>query len=35
MKMFNIGKTLAYEISKNKMEILKWWENCGNGKIKR
>jgi hypothetical protein len=23
--MFNIGKT----------EILMWWENCGNGKIKR
>jgi hypothetical protein len=35
MKMFNIGKTLVYEILKKKTEILMWWENCGNRKIKR
>jgi hypothetical protein len=35
MNMFNIGKTQVYEILKKKMEILMWWENCGNGKIKR
>src|SRR5215469_7205770 len=35
MKMFNVGKTQVYEILKKKTEILMWWENCGNGKIKR
>jgi hypothetical protein len=25
----------VYEILKKKTEILMWWENCGNGKIKR
>jgi hypothetical protein len=35
MKMFNIGKTQVYEILMKKTEILMWWENCGNGKIKR
>jgi hypothetical protein len=35
MKMFNIGKTQVYEILKKKTEIFMWWENCGNGKIKR
>ena len=34
MKMFNVGKSQAYEILKNKKEILMWWENCANGKIK-
>jgi hypothetical protein len=24
----------VYEILKKKTEILMWWENCGNGKIK-
>jgi len=35
MKMFSIGKTQVYEILKKKTEILMWWENCANGKIKR
>jgi predicted DNA-binding protein YlxM (UPF0122 family) len=35
MKMFNVGKTQVYEIIKKKTEILKRWENCANGKIKR
>jgi len=35
MKMFNVGKTQVYEILKKKTEILMWWENCANGKIKR
>lgn len=35
MKMFNIGKTQVYDILKKKTEILKLWENCANGKIKR
>ncbi|PNF31165.1 hypothetical protein B7P43_G15163 [Cryptotermes secundus] len=35
MKMFNIGKTQVYEILKKKTEILKRWETCVNGKIKR
>ena len=34
MKMFNVGETQVYEIVKKKTEILMWWENCGNGKIK-
>jgi hypothetical protein len=25
----------VYEILKKKTEILMWWENCANGKIKR
>jgi hypothetical protein len=35
MKMFNVGKAQVYEILKKKTEILKRWENCANGKIKR
>ncbi|PNF15387.1 hypothetical protein B7P43_G01016 [Cryptotermes secundus] len=35
MKMFNVGKTQVYEILKKKTEILKQWETCANGKIKR
>jgi predicted DNA-binding protein YlxM (UPF0122 family) len=35
MKMFNIGKTQVYKILKKKTEILKRWETCANGKIKR
>jgi hypothetical protein len=35
MKMFNVGTTQVYEILKKKTEILKWWENCANGKLKR
>jgi hypothetical protein len=25
----------VYEILKKKTEILMWWKNCANGKIKR
>ena len=35
MKMFNVGKSQVYEILKKKKEILMWWENWANGKIKR
>jgi hypothetical protein len=34
MKMFNVVKTQVYEILKKKMNILIWWENCANGKIR-
>ena len=35
MNMFNIGKSQVHEILKKETEILMWWENCANGKIKR
>jgi hypothetical protein len=35
MKMFDVGKTQVYEILKKKTEILKLWEDCANGKIRR
>jgi predicted DNA-binding protein YlxM (UPF0122 family) len=35
MKMFDVSKAQVYEILKKKTEILMWWENCANGKIKR
>jgi hypothetical protein len=35
MKMFNVGETKVYEILKKKTEILKRWQNCANGKMKR
>nr|CAD7443066.1 unnamed protein product [Timema bartmani] len=34
MKMFNVGKTQVYKFLKKKMEILKLWEKCADGKIK-
>jgi predicted DNA-binding protein YlxM (UPF0122 family) len=35
MKMFKVGETQVYEILKKKTVILKQWENCADGKIKR
>jgi hypothetical protein len=35
MKMFNTGETQVYEILKKETEMLKWWDNCANGEIKR
>lgn len=34
MKIFNDSKTQVYEVPKMRTEILKWWENRSNGKIK-
>jgi hypothetical protein len=34
IRMFNIGKTEVCEILKRKTKILKWLENCDDGKIK-
>jgi hypothetical protein len=33
--LLNVGKTQVYDILKKKTEIMKWWENCAKGKIKR